>query len=133
MTVLLFTWYAFADESPIGHLFSLVNLVVHSFMYTYYAFQTMGHRFPRIVPMSLTALQISQMLLGMYLLSLRYHESGKPGNQCGSSIIWISGVLMYASYFALFLHFFYRSYIRRSPTSDSSKRSESNHVPKKRE
>ena len=130
VTVLLFTWFTYADDSALGHFFSLVNLVVHSFMYTYYALQTMGYRFPRFVSMSLTVLQISQMVLGMYILSL-WQQSQQAGLPCGRRIIWTSGVLMYASYFALFLHFFYKSYIQKRNTP--VQKSQKNGMPAKSE
>lgn len=105
VTVLLYTWFAFTHNAPTGKYFVAVNLLVHSVMYSYYALQCVGVRAPRGVSMSITLLQLSQMLLGIALLVASMRAS------CGTDpvIMW-SGVAMYSSYFGLFLHFFLRAY-----------------------
>ena len=44
-----------------------MNLFVHTLMYSYYALTAMGYRLPRQVNVTLTTLQIVQMLFGFYI------------------------------------------------------------------
>jgi hypothetical protein len=112
-TVLLFCWFSGAVDTPICNYFASINCFIHSLMYSYYAAQTIGIRFPKVVSMTLTTLQIAQMVLGlhgMYLLT----DAMVRGIPCQvSRTIWLSGILMYGSYFALFLNFFVRNYLMR--------------------
>lgn len=94
-----------------GDTFAIVNAFVHSFMYTYYACQTIGIRFPRPLSMALTSLQISQMIAGLYVLFIRYDAVANKGMTCSTTpSILISGAVMYASYLYLFLYFFIQTY-----------------------
>lgn len=112
-TVLLFTWFAVAHESPMI-IFALVNSFIHSFMYTYFACQTVGIRFPRFIAVILTSMQILQMAFGIFVLHLQ-NKAANLGMSCSTPpFIWISGLLMYTSYFALFANFFVQSYLMNS-------------------
>ena len=45
ITVCIYTWYAITTvPSPLSAWFSGMNLTVHSFMYTYYAFRASGFK-----------------------------------------------------------------------------------------
>lgn len=111
MTVLLFTWHAFVTNSATGRYFIFMNVVVHLFMYTYYALTAIGIRPPTRVSMLITTLQILQMAGGIYILS-RARAEHQAGNYCQvpQSVI-TSGFLMYSSYLALFVHFFLQAYV----------------------
>ncbi|CAG0883218.1 unnamed protein product, partial [Cyprideis torosa] len=75
VTVLLFCWYSMGKGASIavGLFFVVNNAAVHAFMYTYYALRALGVHVPRWASMSLTLLQISQMLVAIYLNLLAYH------------------------------------------------------------
>ena len=111
MTVLLFTWHAFVNNSATGRYFIFMNVVVHLFMYSYYALTALGYRPPTSVSMTITSLQILQMAGGIFILS-RARSQHLAGNYCQvpHSVI-TSGFLMYSSYLALFVHFFLEAYV----------------------
>ncbi len=60
-TVLVYAWYSFAEWQAPGRWFMVVNLAVHSLMYSYYALKAMRVRIPRQVAMGITLLQLSQV------------------------------------------------------------------------
>ena len=118
VSVLLFTWFACAQAASFGRYFIGMNLVVHSFMYTYFAAQTLGIRPPKFVSMFITTLQILQMIGGMYVVN-HAHREISAGNRCEvPQATMTNALLMYASYFILFVNFFLDAYVfKRKPTS----------------
>ena len=111
LTVLLFTWLAAVVNAPIGKFFATMNVVVHSFMYAYYALQTLScFPLPKLVSISITCMQISQMIAGIVILSLSYSMSVNSPTCRSPAIILISGAVIYGSYFALFVDFFVKAY-----------------------
>ncbi|ETV68496.1 hypothetical protein H257_15499 [Aphanomyces astaci] len=123
ITVLLFCWHAYSVRSSSGLYFVAMNYTVHAVMYMYYFLTAVGYR-PRWAYL-VTTLQLSQMVVGVAV--------------CAASVIYLStssssstttchanrtnlqyGIVMYASYFALFLHFF----IQRYSTTTTSKKSQ---------
>lgn len=111
ITVLLFTWHACAQQAAFGRLFMLMNYTVHSIMYTYYALASIGIRAPRIVSMSITTMQILQMVGGLAAV-LYVRSQLLTGNACDvRQEIITSGLLMYGSYFILFVKFFINAYV----------------------
>ena len=124
VTVLLYTWFAFTHNASTGKYFIIMNYFVHSLMYSYFAAQTLGIRAPKPVSMAITSLQILQMVGGIAVLALSIHQR-MLGAVCNvHSNIIASGILMYGSYFALFVQFFIQSYIksqRRRRSGDAAK------------
>jgi elongation of very long chain fatty acids protein 6 len=105
ITVLLFTWYcqvAARTHAPL--MYTLMNAVVHSLMYTYYAFAAVRVFFP--YPQLLTVLQLVQMVIGA---AVAVH-SGYCASPAEDSTLFWTGVVMYATYFGLFLNFFVARY-----------------------
>jgi hypothetical protein len=81
-------------------------------MYTYYALQTIGIRAPKFISMTITSLQIAQMVGGIAVLVLAQYNVMYSGKSCTAPLnILISGLLMYGSYFALFVQFFVKAYL----------------------
>ena len=120
VTVLLFTFHAFAYEQAPSIFYAAMNLSVHGVMYSYYAFSAMGYRGRAnpIPSIALTSVQLSQMVVGVLVhcacFYLYYgHGNVYQGMQCGVSWenMW-AGVLMYLSYLLLFGQLFYRKYMR---------------------
>lgn len=115
ITVLLFCWHSYVTESPGGIYFAAMNYAVHFIMYFYYflmAIRMMPKWFPAGI---VTMAQISQMVVGVTLTIVSGHLYAYPRvsnsqmyrvAKCDVKIdnLWAGG-LMYASYFALFVHF----------------------------
>lgn len=111
VTVLYMTWIAAVDGFAAGRYFVTINFFIHSLMYTYYALQSFGIKTKKIVSMTITTLQILQMVAGLFIAYYAIQQlfSGKP---CDASwyIIQVS-LLTYGSYFVLFANYFYQTYI----------------------
>ncbi|KAL1455366.1 hypothetical protein WDU94_009465 [Cyamophila willieti] len=121
ITVLLYTWYAYKEYTSSARWFVSMNYFVHSLMYTYFALRAMGKKPPKVSAMMVTSLQIIQMIIGslVNIWSLQYINAGQP---CNVSYLNIKlSLLMYMSYFALFLRFFIKAYLCSG--SDKDKKS----------
>jgi elongation of very long chain fatty acids protein 6 len=116
ITVLLFTWYcqvAARTHAPL--MYTLMNAMVHSLMYTYYAFAAVRIFFP--YPQVLTLLQLTQMVIGA---AVAVH-SGYCASPAEDSTLFWTGVAMYATYFGLFLNFFVGRYLGKPKAVVASK------------
>lgn len=121
ITVLLYTWYAYKEYTSSARWFVVMNYCVHSLMYTYFALRAMGKRPPKVSAMMVTSLQIIQMIVGslVNIWSLQYINAGQP---CKVSHLNIKlSLLMYLSYFALFLRFFIKAYIQSEASKKEKK------------
>jgi hypothetical protein len=100
-----FCWFAWACKLQCGGAFAAMNLTVHSIMYSYYAFSALGFRFPNIVRISITSMQIFQMIAGTEIVihTLIYCPYG-------NRTLLLAGLAMYISYFLLFSKLFYENY-----------------------
>lgn len=120
MTVLCYTWYALASKNEAGHWFAVMNLAVHSVMYTYYMLKAMKFNIPSRVALLVTILQLTQFVMGLIILVnatiLYINNMTCSGQQAHLT----SGFLMYGSYFLLFLNFFYNRYIIAKPRKTKS-------------
>lgn len=117
---LLYCWDAWSLQIPNGGWFAAMNLIIHSLMYSYYAACAYGMRFSNRTRLSITSLQILQMVLGVAIvLHNLFRCNTHPGN-------YAFGLVMYASYMVLFTKLFIQSYVvRRSakgkPAVDSAR------------
>lgn len=108
---LVYSWFVFGDMPSTARWMVNMNLFIHTFMYTYFATTAMGYRFPRPVNVTLTTLQIVQMLFGFYIHidCLRLKLTEQP---CDVSMaVAITGFSLYFLFFMLFLNFFIKTYI----------------------
>nr|WDS84447.1 elongation of very long chain fatty acids protein 6 [Apocyclops royi] len=111
LTVLLYAWYSFTEYTAAARWFIVMNYLVHSVMYTYYAFKAMKFRVPRGIAMVITTLQLIQMVFGC-LVNVWAYQIKEAGQECGVSHQNINlSLLMYTSYFVLFARFFYNTYL----------------------
>ena len=111
MTVLLYCWYTFTDYTSSSQWFSAMNYSVHAIMYSYYMLRAMGWRVPRWAAMTITFLQLVQMVVGCALNCYVYFVK-QQGVECRVSDGNVKvAFLMYFSYFVLFARFFYSAYI----------------------
>lgn len=116
ITVLIYTWYSFTERTSSGRWYITMNYAVHSAMYAYYAFTALKYRAPRWIKMLITLLQLSQMVVGVYIAVYAYRLK-QASTSCGITDENMRlSFLMYLSYFLLFVKFFYDAYIRSSPS-----------------
>jgi len=109
-SVLIFTWYAYADEASTGRWYACMNYSVHAVMYTYYALRACGVKIPRQLAMSITISQIAQMIMGTFVTFYAYFARVN-GRNCEISYSTLyAGMAIYVSYFVLFAHFFINAY-----------------------
>ena len=123
-TVLIYSFYTYAEHGSGGRWYIVMNYCVHSVMYTYYALRALRVRVPSLVRMSVTVLQILQMAVGL-IVSVSIYMNKRSGIDCQQTYLnTAAAILMYASYLVLFGHFFYQQYApsSRKKPSDSDKK-----------
>ncbi|CAG7825357.1 unnamed protein product [Allacma fusca] len=116
ITVLVYVWASFETYEPSLRYFMSMNFFVHAIMYMYYAFKALRIKVPRNIAMMITCLQLSQMVIGVYVNLYLLYAKGKGETFCpdaASQGIHMA-LMMYASYFGLFANFFYRSYFGKT-------------------
>jgi len=116
--LLFLHWYhhimtaCFCCVAATGHfgpsvIFVLMNSIVHTIMYSYYAitcYKKIGE------PVFLTLIQILQMFIGIGVLLSSY------GCKTKNYFIIIFGMIMYISYAIFFIHFFIKRYFKIKKT-----------------
>lgn len=118
MTTLIYSWYGYKEMVAGGGWFMTMNFTIHAFMYSYYTLRAAGVRVPRAVNVVITSLQIAQMVMGLFVCVLVHNWM--PQGHCPSSVSSVAwGGFMYLSYLLLFVHFFYKTYIRPTNVSHS--------------
>jgi len=113
ITVLIYTWHAYKDYTAAGRWFVWMNYHVHAFMYSYYALRSCGIRFPKWIPMSITCMQLSQMVVGCFVAveAYRTKQKGQFCQQTYENLYFAFGI--YFTYFLLFAQFFYDVYLKK--------------------
>tara|TARA_Y100000816_G_scaffold241476_1_gene188281 strand:- start:40 stop:834 length:795 start_codon:yes stop_codon:yes gene_type:complete len=115
VTVLLYCWHSYATEAPQALYFVAMNYSVHSIMYGYYALSAMKLKPSWLPPAMITATQISQMVVGVFVQCIAsYQYITTSYESCplnGRNIFW--GGIMYASYLKLFSDFALKRYTPR--------------------
>ena len=78
ITVLIYCWYSFSQYTAPARWFVVMNFMVHSIMYTYYAFRALRYRVPKIIAMVITSLQLVQMIIGCVVnyMAFNYKQNG---------------------------------------------------------
>jgi len=116
ITVLMYTWHAYQEHCAAGRWFIWMNYTVHAVMYTYYALRAIGVRgIPKWVPLTVTTMQLAQMVAGCVIALNSYYIKTYTQRSCQQSYsnLYFSASI-YGSYFLLFAHFFYKAYLCRS-------------------
>ncbi|PIO70161.1 GNS1/SUR4 family protein [Teladorsagia circumcincta] len=91
-----------------------MNYGVHALMYTYYALRALRVRVPKQIAMVVTVLQISQMVMGIFIGIVVYRRKSS-GESCQQT--WENLGLcftIYFTYFLLFCNFFYHAYLKKN-------------------
>jgi hypothetical protein len=122
ITVLLYSWYSYSEYTAAARWFITMNYLVHSVMYTYYAFKAAKFRVPRGIAMIITTLQLIQMVVGT-LVNFWTYQMKQDGLECQVSDTNIKlSLLMYVSYFVLFARFFHNAYLKPKSSEKAQKR-----------
>jgi len=114
VTVLLYCWHSYSVRIGTGLWFASMNYTVHSIMYFYFGLTQCGpagRKFAKNFAMLITSMQLLQMVVGIIVTvsSVVYHASGAT---CYVSLVNSAfGLVMYASYFVLFLQLFLNHYV----------------------
>jgi len=121
ITVMIYCWFSYPQGIGPGRWYMVMNFVVHSFMYTYYCLRALQYMFPRWVNMFITSLQLIQMIVGIYV-NIASYQVLNEGRACAQNYNNIQlAIMMYFSYFVLFAHFFYSTYIAKKPVDKTKK------------
>lgn len=113
-TVLLYCWHAFHFRIAPGLWFASMNFCVHSVMYAYYFLCIIGFRsFARPIAPLITAVQVLQMVGGIIVTvtSAYTHYYSGPAACFVTGSNYRLGLMMYTTYFVLFVVLFYNLYI----------------------
>ena len=90
-----------------------MNYCVHTVMYGYFALRAARIRVPSFIQQFITILQIVQMIAGC-IVNVSAFNYKQDGYSCNTSDMNIKlSLALYASYFILFAHFFYVTYLRK--------------------
>jgi len=125
-TVLLYCWHAYSVRIGTGLWFASMNYSVHALMYFYFGLTQCGpagRKFAKKFAMLITTLQLTQMVFGIIVTvaSVYYHSIGQACyvNLTNSFL----GLLMYTSYFVLFLQLFLEHYVfKKEPVEKNPKK-----------
>lgn len=113
MSVLIYSWHGYKDDTAAGRWFVWMNYGVHSIMYTYYACRSIDIKFNKFLPMTITTLQLCQMVVGCYISIVVYLTKLKQQNchQTYENLYFC--FFIYFTYCLLFINFFYKTYIKK--------------------
>jgi len=106
-------WYAVVTHLALGRWYAVMNYIVHSIMYSYYALKSLRFRVPRFVNVAITTCQIVQMLLGIYVTFTAFILFNS-GYRChANNGCLLASLAMYFSFTALFAKFFAVTYLSK--------------------
>lgn len=136
ITVFIYSWHHYCYLTTPGQWFITMNYFVHTLMYTYYAVRASGvYRPPVWVNIVITSLQLLQMVVGVSINMYVYINLQRdPEWYCDGLIeknifIVYFALTLYVSYFILFVHFFYTSYLcKKQPTTKADTRNNLSHT-----
>ena len=110
-SVLLVSSYTFSRLFPVTRVYGIMNYFVHSLMYSYFTATSVGIKLPRSLSMTLTTLQILQMITGLAATIWYYTTCGSFTDSLDlHSALW--SLSLYISYLILFMSFFINSYLK---------------------
>jgi len=116
-TVLLYSWYSYSEYIAPSRWYIVLNFTIHSFMYSYYGLKSLRYRIPKQVAVFITSIQLIQMVVGV-VVNVHAYQSKQSGIECDVNYHNINlSLIMYTSYFVLFLRFFYKTYLSSAPAA----------------
>jgi len=102
-----FCWIAWAVGLENGGAFTIMNLIVHSIMYSYYAGTAAKMSWTKYIRQYITTIQILQMVLGALIV---IHNIVACNTH---PVEHYFGLVMYISYALLFVDLYYKNYISK--------------------
>ncbi|TKR64076.1 hypothetical protein L596_024671 [Steinernema carpocapsae] len=113
--VLIYTVHSGAEHTAPGRIFIVMNYFAHSVMYTYYAITASGVKLPKWVSMSVTSIQLGQMLAGVFVTFVVYKIKADNSLTCQQSMgnLYLAFII-YVTFALLFIQFFVNNYFRKS-------------------
>eukprot|EP00904_Undaria_pinnatifida_P004455 jgi/Undpi1/1400/HiC_scaffold_11.g04792.m1 len=103
VTVLLYCWHSYYEQTTYGLYFICMNYTVHALMYLYYGLA--GMRIRLCKPYYITTMQISQMVVGIAVCVAGGYYIAMGETQFISRPNFQAGVVMYFSYMLLFMQY----------------------------
>ncbi|KFP29385.1 Elongation of very long chain fatty acids protein 6, partial [Colius striatus] len=107
---LMIAWYSYKEMAAGGPWPAVLNFSVHSIMYSYYTVKATGYRVPRLVCMTITSVQMLQMVMYMVmnvLLIIWKDERTCPTTWTFLSHSW----LLSTTFLVLFGNYFFKTYL----------------------
>lgn len=103
-------------------------------MYSYYALVSMGKYPPKMLAMTITVLQLTQMIVGCAInIWAHNYMATAPPHTCHISQINLKlSMAMYFSYFVLFARFFSKAYLSPKPGKKAKVEPLPEHPPAKK-
>uniref|UniRef100_A0AC35TQY4 Elongation of very long chain fatty acids protein n=1 Tax=Rhabditophanes sp. KR3021 TaxID=114890 RepID=A0AC35TQY4_9BILA len=113
--VLVYTVHAAAEHTASGAIFISMNFFVHSIMYGYYAISSLQlFRMPKYISITITSLQLLQMVIGVSTTLYVYYIKTNLDVPCQQSMANLYlAFLMYLSFGILFAYFFFNAYCKK--------------------
>ncbi|XP_033200974.2 very long chain fatty acid elongase 6-like [Bombus vancouverensis nearcticus] len=112
LTVVLFSWFTYAETTALSRWYTVMNYFVHSWMYSYYTLKAMQYKLPKGFAMMITTMQLVQMVIGCVATIVAYYYPEIRGLECyitRKNVIF--GFAIYFSYLILFGKFFFKAYL----------------------
>ncbi|CAN0169775.1 unnamed protein product [Ectocarpus sp. 12 AP-2014] len=119
VTVLLYCWHSYFEQTTYGLYFISMNYTVHALMYLYYGLA--GMRIRLCKPHYITTMQISQMVVGIAVCVAGGYYMAMGETKFISMPNFQAGVLMYFSYMLLFLQYALGRFLPKAGKSKVSK------------
>merc|ERR1719220_1142207 len=117
-SVLAYSWFSFSNWYAGPSWYGSMNYSVHTVMYFYYAVMaTKLVRLPKFISVSITCMQILQMIVGIFVQAMQYYYVDDEDCATDRGFV-LQGSMMYGSYFVLFCHFFAQTYIFKKKKDD---------------
>lgn len=88
-----------------------MNFAIHTVMYGYFCLKALRFTIPRFVSVSITTMQIIQMIFGLIINTHMLIDLVTTKTCDATHHVIIPGVLMYGLYFYFFVSFFYKAYV----------------------
>ncbi|KAK0419516.1 hypothetical protein QR680_014184 [Steinernema hermaphroditum] len=113
--VLIYTVHSGAEHTAPGRVFIVMNYFAHSVMYTYYAVTACGLKPSKWISMTVTSIQLGQMLAGVLVTFVVYKIKVDNQMSCQQSMgnLYLAFII-YATFALLFLQFFINNYLRKA-------------------
>lgn len=125
ITVLLFCWLSYGSRNSNGIYFAVVNYCIHGIMYGYYGMTQLSPYTRSLVKpyaMQVTFLQLSQMAFGVMIIGATVYYKYYRIPCYTTSTVNFLGLIMYISYFILFLQIFLDRYFGQKAKQAAKKK-----------